>query len=119
MHYTLIDQTAMRDTMAHEIDDLNEITREAAKAALAVLVKYIKPENFDSAPTNFEREHKSRYPKATEADIRSVYLLDLIEEMIVNQTERYRAECKAEEREYRSRGISYGDEHRLLKSELI
>ena len=105
--------------MAHEIDDLNEITREAAKAALAVLVRYIKPENIDSADAYFEREHKRRYPNATEAEIRTAYMLGCIDEAIVNMTERYRDECKAEEREYRSRGISYGDEHRLLKSELL
>ena len=105
--------------MAHSEDDLNDITAEAAKAALAILVKYIKPENFDSADAYFERDHKRRYPNATEAEIRAEYMLGCIDEAIVNMTERYRDECKAEERGYRSRGISYCDEHRLLKSELL
>ena len=105
--------------MAHSEDDLNDITAEAAKAALAVLVKYLKPENFDSAGVMSEREIRRKQPNATETEIRTANMLACIEEAIVCTTERYRDECKAEDYEYQSRGISYGDEHRLLKSELI
>lgn len=103
--------------MPHSVDDLNDITHEAARAALAVLVKYLKPENFDSADAYFERNHKRRHPNATEAEIRTEFMFGLIEEAIVNQTEGYRAECKIVDRNTPYRDPNAGNY--LLRSELI